>query len=147
MQNITVIPYRAAHLLAIALRENGHHLLGYLTSKHAEDLEKTNAFTIMAGEKPIACYGMLEHWEGRFELWEYVASDATTDESAEVENAIKNFIGDHPGRRIEFYADNEFLVNHQRAKGFGFERETERIEKYWANGRTATSYVRVKKWS
>jgi hypothetical protein len=140
---MTIVPYQAEHLLAISAQE-AQRYLGEYTARHAKALEQTHAFTVMVDDKPVACGGVLDHWQGRHEVWAYIAGNVGPRVFLQIHHAVKRFFDAHSGRRIEAYVDCQFPEGHRWAQALGFELETERLRGYWPNGRDAACYVRVK---
>jgi hypothetical protein len=130
--------------MSLALQEAQQYLIQYVTYEHAKALENTPAFTVMSGDKPVACGGAIDYWMDRAEAWSYISDDIGPRLFLRMHHAVKRFFDAHGATRIEAYVDCQFPEGHRWALALGFKVETPRLEKYWPGGRDATCYVRIK---
>jgi hypothetical protein len=135
-----IVPYKAEHLCAINAQEGQRHIEAHVTDEHAKALEGRHSFTALFDGKPLACGGVVEHYQGRFE-----ASDEMSPRTFRgVHGAVKRFLDALPARRVEAYVEHSFRNGHRWMRALGFEMEAPRLRKYWPDGRDATLYVRVR---
>jgi hypothetical protein len=141
---VTIVPYKAEHLMEISLQEAQKHLAKYVTAEHAKALEMTDSYTAMCDGKPIGCGGLLRHWPGRSELWSYLSDDVTPKVFMQIHHAVQRFVDVNLEDRMEAYVDVNFGNGHRWVRALGFQLQCPRLDKYWPGGRDAALYVRIR---
>lgn len=140
---MTIVPYKAEHLLEMVLQPEQEYALPYVTPAHALALEGEYAFTALVGGKPIAVGGVKELWKGRALCWTFIARDAG-GHFTELHRAVKRLLEIVPYRRLEAEARCDFPQGHRWLKMLGFTMEAERMRAYQVDGEDYALYARVR---
>lgn len=137
-----IVPYKAEHLLAIEMQPAQADHSKWATPEIAAALEGTEAYTALVDGKPVACAGMVQRWEGRYEVWSYLAGGIGGKAFIKLHQAVRRFLDAQCNARIEAYVDREFDNGHRWVRSLGFEMEAPCLKRYFPNGRDAALYVR-----
>jgi hypothetical protein len=137
-----IVPFKAEHIAMIRLQEEQMYLSGWVTQEQADALEHSIAYTALDDGVPVACAGLVEHWEGRASVWAFLAAMGPNRFIA-VHRACMAFLDVCYTRRVEMSVDCNFKEAHRWAKMLGFTMEAERMEAYSPDGRSCALYARV----
>ena len=137
-----VVPFKHAHLKDLAEQEATAYLRPYVAEENLRALENEFAYTGFAEGRPIACVGIVKHWEGRGEAWAFLAGDCRPWFTA-IHRASLRALAFAGFRRVEAVVDYEFKAGHRWVKSLGFEVEAERLRAYRPTGGDCTLYARV----
>ena len=135
--------FRPDDLARIDEQDATRWLEPYLSSDHAQSLAKFTSFTGEVDGCIVVCAGVADIWEGRGTAWAYLSRDAARSALA-ITRAVKRFLEITPMKRIEAAVDAEFGRANKWTKNLGFEIETPLAKSYFADGRNAVLYVKVK---
>ncbi len=95
-----------------------------------------------AGDKVVACGGLLPHWPGRATAWMLV-SEAAGPHFAAIHRAVYRFLARSPYRRIEAHVDVGFEAGIRWMKLLGFELESYK-RAYRPDGADMLEFVRIR---
>lgn len=130
-----VVPYRPAHLRAMALQPAQAHLGPLMAEGYAEKCAQGGpAWTGLVDGAPVCCAGFHEFWPGRSEAWAVLGDPGKA--MLRVTRAVRAALEAHPAERIEAYVKAGFGPGERWAALLGFEREARfarfcRGEDYW----------------
>lgn len=142
---MTIVPFKAAHLLALQLQPGQDYCVPFITEEYAQLLEGEFAFTAMEGDTPLAVGGVKELWPGRGLCWTFIDHRAGAHFVA-IHKAVKALLDIVPYRRVEAETSCEFLPGHRWLRMLGFQMEAERMRAYRVDGGDSALYARVKPW-
>ena len=110
--------------------------------KHAIALkEGGDSFTVTVDGNPIACIGLITHWEKRRYVWAYL-SPMSCRYMLPLTRAVGRWLKYHGEGRIETAVDCNFPPAARWVEMFGFVREG--IMRHWSpDGRDYFLYARV----
>jgi len=138
-----IIPYAPHHLHQLALQPHQQHL-GVALREHgwAEQVRDAGpCWTVLVDEKPIACGGFQECWEGRAIAWAILGEKAGRH-MLELTRAVRRGLQDHPAERIEAQALVGFAPATRWARLLGFMPET--LLRRFHQGRDYQAFVFLK---
>lgn len=140
---VKILPYEAAHLLAINEQDAETYWGAVCTPEYARELESAGpAYTAMREDGTVlCCAGIIVHWECRALAWAIMARSIGPDYVA-VHRAVERFLNSVTTPRIEITVDCEFPAAIRWAKLLGFECEA-RMKCYAPGGRDHYLYARV----
>lgn len=138
-----MIPFLAAHFWAIDVQPAQAYVRRYVSGQLLADMERTNAFTCVVGERPVACFGWVEHYPTRAALWAFISGTAGRHFVA-ITRIAKRLIAGLPHKRIEIEVDYEFEQGHRWAKMLGFEVEAPRMRGFRIDGGDSALYAKVR---
>lgn len=105
--------------------------------------ESPYSYTILEGDKPLACLGVNEYWPGRGECWAFMPF-YTGKKMLPIHRTVARFLSICPVRRLEIAVESNFKPGIRWAYMLGFELEAKRLKKYFINGSDAMLFARVK---
>lgn len=142
-----LVDFKAWHYRKIKPQAAQLALVDTITDDYLEALEdplNATCFTLIEGDKPLVCFGMIEIWEKRAYAW------ALLDESAKfhltkITKIIRRVLDYYSKemRRIEGAVDCDFQEGHRWMKLLGFTLECDRMKAYRPDGRDAALYAKV----
>ena len=137
------VPYRAAHLMAMALQPAQAWMYPLVGPQEAKALEGPWSWAGVAGGDVVACGGVLQYWKNRGMAWAFLSERAGKHMVA-MTRTVHRLLDDVPCARVEAAVECDFKAGHRWARLLGFELETERARKYLENGADCSIYVRVR---
>jgi hypothetical protein len=140
---ISVVPYRAAHLLELQLQDGQLSSTPAITPVYAVQLEGEFAFTAFYHGKILAVGGVLELWKNRGQAWTMIDRSAGKH-FLELHHAVKRMLDIVPYRRIEADTACEFEQGHRWLKALGFQLEAPRMKAHRIDGGDSALYARVR---
>lgn len=140
---IEVVKFTPEHLDRLDEQEATAYLRPYLRPEHVQALAAGQSYTALAGERVVACAGVVEHWPGRGEAWAYLDRDCRRHFLA-ITNAVRRFLDVCPLRRVEAVVDVEFPAGHRWVRALGFALEAPRMAAYRPDGGDCALYARVR---
>lgn len=138
-----LVPFKTDHLKPLAEQSINSYLPEWITSGHAEAMEKTLAFTGFVKGEVMVCGGVTHLWSGRGQLWSIFSERCKTN-FLPTFRGIQKFLDHVPYKRIEMSIPCDFEIGKRRARLLGFELECERARFYLPNGKDCSLYVRIK---
>jgi RimJ/RimL family protein N-acetyltransferase len=133
-----IVPYQARHLRSIALEPDQEALAKMLRRTDAANAvtQQGQCWTVLVADRPIACGGFEEPWEGRAIVWAVLSREAGSHMLA-ITRAVRRALAIHPAERIEAQAVASFRPAVRWLKLIGFEEECllrkfHRGQDYWA---------------
>lgn len=124
--NAIVVPYQPAHLMALEGREleaTAFAALGGVDRAAALCDAVDVAYSVMVGERPVACIGVTEYWRGVGSAWAFLAPDACRHFKT-IHAGVKMFLtgafADGEFHRIETSVLVGFQAGHRWALRLGF---------------------------
>jgi len=139
---MNVIPFRAEHFWGMDVQPAQAYVRDYVTENDITALEKTQSFTIVEGERLLACFGWIPLYPTRASLWACISA-ASGPHFVGITRIAKQLIHDLPFRRLEMEVDCEFEQGHRWAKMLGFELEAERLRGLRMDGGDSALYARI----
>lgn len=140
---MTVVPYKAEHLLEMVLQPGQEYALPFVTPEHAKALEGEYAFTALVDGRPIAVGGVKELWKNRALCWTFIDRNAGKH-FAELHRTVKRLIDLVPYRRLEAETPCDFKQGHRWLKMLGFKLEAERMRAFQIDGSDSSLYAKVR---
>lgn len=140
---IQVVPYKAEHLLTLNLQRGQEYCVPSITPVYAKQLEATDAYTVLAGDRPVAVGGVFPIWDNRALVWSFMDSQAGPY-FCQIHKAVLRFLDSLPYRRLEADTPCEFEAGHRWLRLLGFKMEAERMRAYMVDGGDAALYAKVK---
>lgn len=141
---IEVVKFQKEHFKALDEDAQTAYLNSYFTEAHQTALEnQPYSYTLMAGEKIIACAGVMEYWPGRAEAW-VIFNQNCRKEFMAAHTIFKRFIRVCPIRRIEAAVEVSFKNGHRWMRTLGFTKEAECMEAYLPGGGDCALYARIR---
>lgn len=140
---MTVVPYKAEHLLEMVLQPGQEYALPYVTPEHAKALEGEFAFTALMDGRPIAVGGIRELWANRGLCWTFIDKGAGKH-FTELHRIVKRMIEIAPYRRLEAETPCGFEQGHRWLKMLGFTLEAERMRAFQIDGGDSALYAKVR---
>ncbi len=140
---MTVVPYKAEHLLALQVQPGQLGTAGFITPEYARALEDENAFTLLVDGQALAVGGVKEIWPGRAFVWSWIDRRAGAHFAA-VHHAAKQILAAAPYRRIEADVPCGFTAGHRWLRLLGFHLEAACMMAYQPDGADCSLYARVK---
>jgi hypothetical protein len=139
---ISIVKFRAEHLLAIKLQEAQAFLSEWVTQEQGEALEKLESRTALLGDVPIAVAGVIPLDTGMGRLWSFIA-DTGPMNFLQIHRATKQFLAKLDFRRLEIIVDIDHIEAHRWAQMLGFHMEAARLQSYTVDNRDCSLYARV----
>lgn len=140
---MTIVPYKAEHLLEMVLQPGQEYALPYITPEYAIALQNQYAFTALVEGRPIAVGGVTELWTNRGLCWTFIDRKAGSH-FAELHRAVKRLLDIVPYRRLEAETPCGFAQGHRWLKMLGFTLEAERMRAFQVDGSDSSLYARVR---
>lgn len=141
---ICVVPFRLEHLARLDVqdyqRPDRDRLLE-LPQRHV--LEDMSSYTIVDGDEPFICGGVMEMAPWRGLAWCYLAKDLGT-KMVLAHRVAKRLVDAVPYDRVEFEIRSEHEEGHRWVQLLGFELETACVRKYRYDGGDIARYVRIR---
>ena len=134
---LSIVPFEARHLEMLprakaALSDIEWQLLQ----------EQQYSYTLLHGERAVACAGVVKHWEGRGEGWMFIGPHSRS-ELMFLCRAVKRFFAYCPFRRVEAVVKDDFLPAHKWVRKFGFRVEG-RLRSYSPSGEDMVLYSKIR---
>lgn len=124
-----IIKFAAAHALNMDLQPIQRTMLG-ITKDYAEKLEQfSDGLTVMDGDRPVACFGRVQLWEGRYTAWALLDKNCTGS-MVKIVRTIKRAMSLQEGTgRYEAIVRSDFPQGRRLAEmlGFKFHHHEERF--------------------
>lgn len=142
---IEVVKFKKEHLTAIRERNTPFFLKEHITPAQIVRLEqREHSYTVLSGDKVLACAGIVEHWAGRGETWALI-DGYSRDSFMTLHNVVKRFldIHRHSYRRLEAVVDCDFPEGHRWVNSLGFKKECSRMKNYSVTGADCSLYVMI----
>jgi|SRR3954471_11614472 len=138
-----VLAFKASHLADIERQTDV--IFGSISELNRKNLQDNgNTYTcISSNGRVLACGGLVRFWENRAEAWAIFDKYCGT-EFLLIHRATLRLMEVSPFRRIEATVELGFKEGHRWMKSLGFKQECAKLEKYFANGKDAALYARVR---
>lgn len=120
----------------------GEQMFGSVEGFETE-LAKGFAFSAWEKERVIGCAGILELWHDRAAAW-CLMSAACGKYMLEITRTVREALDLHPARRIEMTVFADFPAGIRWARMLGFEAETPKPMRCYAQGKDAYLFARVR---
>jgi hypothetical protein len=117
---VQIVPFQAAHIARLKLDTENAALPDREFLVALED--EKYSYTLMQGERVVACLGVIEWWEGRGEGWMFLGPHSLR-ELCYLYRAMKRFFEACPFRRVEAVVRSDFPEAQDWVKSFGFKFE------------------------
>lgn len=138
-----IVPFKSEHLHDLHLQDAQSMFYDKFSPGYGRALEDHgNGWTALIDERPIACAGLIEQWEGRALAWALLANDIQPY-FVRITRAVRRALEMANYRRIEAHVDAEFGAGCRWADMLGFAVES-KMRAFTPNGRDAFQYVRIK---
>lgn len=138
-----IVPLKKEHLERLYLQEAQRHMIRMLSDDYGMALEETQALTLLQGDRPLACVGIVYRWEGCAAVWSLLS-----------ENIGSAFVRFHrrllaeldaaPYRRVEMTVKCFHPEGHRWARMLGFEMEAPCMRAYCIDGEPCALYARIR---
>lgn len=138
-----VIPFKKEHLKTINVQDAQKGL------EHIEDdaaltaVEREFSFTVIDGDKVVACGGVACVARGRGVAWSYLSNNLKK-EMVFITRTVKEYMRRVPFHRIEAHVDCNYEQAHRWARLLGFKLECERMEAFTPDKRDCALYAIVR---
>ncbi len=139
-----VVPFHAAHILALKLQPAQAWIGAYLTEPQLRTLENEWAVTLMDDGVPLGSAGAVPWHQNRALVWSFVGDRITKRIFVEVHLLARQWLRGLPFRRLEAAIDIDFAAGHRWATLLGFTVEAERMRGYMVDGRDCALYAMVR---
>jgi len=143
MPDVRTVPFAPAHLRSMRIQPRQRTFLDFVPAELAEQLADKPSITVIDGEEPLLCGGVIEMWPGRALCWAYFA-EGIRERMIAVVRAARRFIQDNAPARLEMDVERDHEEGHRLAPLLGFRLETECMPNYYPNGNAASLYVRIR---
>ncbi len=138
-----IVPFKGEHLFSLRLQRMQDEFHQQFTPEYGRALEDVgNGYTAMVDDRPIACAGLAEQWEGRALAWALIGQDAGPH-FVRMVRGMRRALDMSCWRRIEAQVDAEFVEGLRLAEMLGFEVES-KMRAFTSAGRDAFMYVRIR---
>jgi hypothetical protein len=137
-----IVPYKADHLLQLALQEAQAYMGAWITPEYAESLVPHPSFTGIDNGVVVGCAGIIEIWPGRATAWALLSPDLNR-KMIKVHRSVERFLGMCGVRRIETSVDAGFEDGHRWIEMLGFKLEAPVMSAYRPDGGDCSLYARV----
>lgn len=144
MADVRVVPFAPTHLAAMRVQERQRTFLDYAPEGLSEQLAARPSITVLAGDTPLLCGGVIELWPGRGLCWAYFA-EGIRERMTAVVRAARRFIDANAPARLEMDTEIDHEEGHRLARLLGFRLEAPRMECYYPNGNAGALYVRIRR--
>lgn len=138
-----VIPFRAEHFASLDIQPAQAHVRDFVNAGELASIEDQNAFTCLHDGRALACFGYVEIYPHRAQIWGLLAASCGRHMTG-VTRVARRFIASLPHRRIEMDVDTEFDAGHRWARMLGFQLEAPRLRRYGMNGGDTAIYARIR---
>jgi hypothetical protein len=138
-----VVPFKAEHYWALEPQEAQKHMRDYADKEGVKTIEQSNAYTILDGDRVIACYGWIDIYPTRALCWAYLSKHVGPHLTG-VTKILHRILKVLPHKRLEMEVNCEFEQGHRWAKLLGFTMEAERLRGYRIDGGDSAIYARVR---
>lgn len=140
---IEVKKFEASHVNQL-IKKGLVHLEPLLDDRHLQNLESSAfCYSIFDNGEILASGGVMLYWPGRGEAWAFVAKDAS-NRALSIVKIAREALDVTSIARIEATVGCNFIQGHKLLIALGFNIECHRMRKYYADGRDASLYARVK---
>lgn len=142
---IEVVQFEPEHLKRLTLQPAQAYLSPHVMKPDygSTFADAGPAYTVFAGDRIIACAGVIELWAGRGMAWSLLAGDIPHC-FLSLHRAVRKFLQECPIRRIEAYVDEDFGAAHQWANILGFRLETPSPMRHFMGTRHMYMYSLIK---
>lgn len=131
---IETVPYSREHLLCMRVQS-----AQFCEHLYIPERNETEAITVMLDNSPLLCAGRVGVWEGRYQIWAVLSTDACRHMIA-LTREIRRWVGVCPGR-LEVIVRSDFEAGHRWVKLLGFKYHHHE-EMFLPDGSDADIYVR-----
>lgn len=131
-----LVPFTAEHYLALKPRQEEAALRDYKPELVGRLLTSAAAWTLMDGDEPIVCGGILLYWTGVAEIWFHGGLESTRHAVPVFRNSkrlVNEWIKTFGLHRIQLTIDESFTASYRFAEALGFELES-RMPKFGPGG-------------
>lgn len=143
MSRFHLVPFKAEHYLALKPRQEEAALKDYKPELVGRLLTSAAAYTLMDGDVPVVCGGILLYWTGVAEIWFHGTEEATRHPVPVFRNSkrlVRQWITQFKLHRVQLTIDESFTASYRFAEALGFTLES-RMAKYGPDGETFLRYV------
>lgn len=140
-----IVPFEPEHLKAIKLQAEQSLFQKELQSDYyARSLADYGGWTLLDGERVLACAGLIMMWPGRYGAWAVISRMIGAAGMVVLTRAARRGLDLQTGRVEAIVADG-FAAGHRWAELLGFTKDTPEAMKSWLpDGSAAFMYSRVK---
>ena len=145
MSRFHLVPFTADHYLAMKPRPEEAAIRDYKPELVGRLLRSAAAHTLMDGDTPLVCGGLMIYWPGMAEIWFHGTQDAAKYPVPVFRHSrrlVDKWITDFKLHRIQLTIDAAFLASYRFAEALGFTLES-RMPKYGPNQEEFLRYVRL----
>ena len=136
-----VVAFRPEHVAALTNYGGQEHLVGHVDGAELGELaEHGVAFTSMAGDRVIACGGLIEATKFRATAWALMAR-TTPQQFVAVHRAVWRVIHGCDYVRVEAYVDHKFPAAMRWVAMLGFRLERVYTPLFFPDGSGASQWV------
>lgn len=135
--------FKVEHIEKIDLQPAQQWVKDRINFERYRALENGVSATVFEGDKPLACAGAIQMWEGRYYGWALFGR-VTKKQMVEITWMTENFLKTANFRRLEISVDCEFVGGHAWANRLGFVLEAPRMRGFDVDGRDCALYAMVK---
>lgn len=141
---IVTVPFKVEHFYSMELDPHFLKVASVMDLGRLIALQKSpHSYTVMKGERVIACGGVVEIWPDRAIAWTFFAK-CDRHEFLIAFRVVKRFLDMCSIKRIEADIENGFDQAHRWIKLLGFKLEAASRPNYTPDGRDYALYARVK---
>jgi len=143
---VETVRFKAEHLAQI--EEHSFRMCGSIsagiTDAQLERLEQRgHSYSVIDGDKVLACAGVTEVWPGRAEAWALLDKNLK-DDFIKVHNQVKKFLENVDVDRVEALVDADFKEGLRWVKALGFKVEAPCMKKFGKLGEDMVLLSRVR---
>lgn len=138
-----IVPFEPSHLGSISLQKAQRWIGPTAHPDYGKQLKAAgHCYTMMDGDRVVACAGLVNMWENRAHAWAMISGDAGS-RFVRMFRAMRSFLDMQETRRIEASVDVDFEQGHRLMRMLGFNREG-LMKAYMPDGRDAVLYGRIR---
>lgn len=140
---VDVVHFKPNHAKVIQNLASTSHLRPWASDFHLAALAaQQHSYTVLDGNIPLACGGLIQHWQGRYEAWALMDL-VDKKKFILVHRKVKDFFDSHPLPRVEAVVEKGFDAGHRWVKMLGFNLEIDTMINYGIGGTPFSLYSRV----
>jgi hypothetical protein len=137
-----VVPFKAEHFWAIEEQPSQSYVKRLVEASHVKKLEEMQTYSVLEGDKVLACFGWSELYSHRALIWAFISKHAGPHMMG-LTRVGKRMIKGLTYRRIEMEVDCEFEAGHRWARMLGFTQEAECLRGFRMDGGDTAIYARI----
>lgn len=138
------VPFKAEHARRMNIQPAQTWMARALCGPGMATLEQPHAYTLLDGDNPLICAGVVELWEERAYVWSFLSADFTPAKFRRMHTFAREWIEWLPFDRLEAAVEDSFEAGHRWVETLGFERETPGAMRKFMGGRDFVLYAKVR---